>query len=83
MSEQITVRIPESLARAVDALVESRRFGTRTDAVRFALETLVDREHRRAIGERIVDGYRRVPQDDQDVAAAAEAAIRSINEEPW
>ena len=35
------------------------------------------------IGDLIADGYRRIPQDDDEVAAATRAAIRSIHEEPW
>jgi hypothetical protein len=38
---------------------------------------------RRRIGEDIADGYRRVPQDDDEVRAATRAAIRSIHEKPW
>jgi hypothetical protein len=44
---------------------------------------LVDEERRRRVGELIADGYRRIPQDDDDVDAARLAAIRSIEEEPW
>jgi len=35
------------------------------------------------VGESIADGYRRIPQDDDEVKAATRAAIRSIHEEPW
>jgi hypothetical protein len=40
-------------------------------------------EDRRRIGEEIAQGYRRLPQTDAAVAAATQAAIASINEEPW
>lgn len=83
MSEQIAVRMPDELAAAVDALVTSGRFPTKADAVRTAVEALVESERRHELGERIADGYRRVPQDDDDVKAARGAAIRSIHEEPW
>lgn len=83
MSEQIAVRIPSVLAESLEDLVTSGRFETRAEAVRVALETLVEAERRRRVGELIADGYRRLPQDDDEVEAARLAAIRSIEEEPW
>jgi Arc/MetJ-type ribon-helix-helix transcriptional regulator len=83
MSEQIAVRIPDILAESLEDLVTRGRFETKAEAVRAALEALVDEERRRRVGELIADGYRRIPQDDDDVDAARLAAIRSIEEEPW
>jgi Arc/MetJ-type ribon-helix-helix transcriptional regulator len=83
MSEQIAVRIPDGLAESLEDLVARGRFGTKADAIRTALEALVDAERRGRIGGLIADGYRRIPQDDDEVAAAARAGIRSIHEEPW
>jgi Arc/MetJ-type ribon-helix-helix transcriptional regulator len=81
MSQQIAIRIPDSLAAELEGLVSSGRFESKADAVRTALETLIDAERRADVGRRIVEGYRRVPQD--DVAEAGHAASRSIEEEPW
>jgi Arc/MetJ-type ribon-helix-helix transcriptional regulator len=83
MSIQIAVRIPDALVRALDDVVADGRFETRADAVRAALVAFVDRERRAEVGRRIVEGYRRVPQDDAEVAGAEEAAGGSIDEEPW
>jgi Arc/MetJ-type ribon-helix-helix transcriptional regulator len=83
MSIQIAIRIPSALAEQLEGLVASGRFDTKADAVRAALEALVDAERRADVGRRIVEGYRKVPQEDVDVAAAVEAASRSIDEEPW
>ena len=83
MSMQIAVRIPTALAERLDALVSSGAYETRAEAVRTALEALLDAERRADVGRRIVDGYRRIPQDDAEVAAAEDAASRSIDEEPW
>ena len=83
MSIQIAIRIPESISEQLEALVASGRFDTKADAVRSALEALLDTERRADVGRRIVEGYQRVPQDDTDVAAAGQAATRSIDEEPW
>jgi Arc/MetJ-type ribon-helix-helix transcriptional regulator len=83
MSEQIAVRIPDLLASALDDLVASGRFETRAEAVRTALEALVDEERRRVIGERIVEGYRRIPQDEAEFPELTQAATSSIREDPW
>ena len=83
MSEQIAVRIPDQLAESLEDLVSGGRFETKADAIRAALEALIERERRRRVGELISDGYRRIPQGDDDVEAARLAAIRSIEEEPW
>jgi Arc/MetJ-type ribon-helix-helix transcriptional regulator len=83
MSMQIAVRIPTAVAERLDALVASGAYETRADAVRTALEGLLDAERRADVGRRIVDGYRRIPQEDAEVAVAEGAASRSIDEEPW
>jgi Arc/MetJ-type ribon-helix-helix transcriptional regulator len=83
MSEQIAVRIPAELAEHLDELVASGKFGSKAEAIRSAIRDLVETERRRQIGERIADGYRRMPQTDEEVTVAEAAAIRSLNEEPW
>ena len=83
MSQQIAIRIPDALAAALDGLLSSGRFETKADAVRTALEALIDAERRAELGRQIVEGYQRVPQEDADTAAASQAAGRSIDEEPW
>lgn len=83
MSRQIAIRIPDALAASLEDLVSTGRFETRAEAVRVALEALIEAERRRRVGELIADGYRRLPQDDEEVDAARLAAIRSIEEEPW
>jgi Arc/MetJ-type ribon-helix-helix transcriptional regulator len=84
MSVQIAVRLPNELAAALDGLVEpDGPFMTKADAVRSAIEELVDRDRRRRIGEAIAEGYRRIPQTDAEIARVHEDSIRSIEEEPW
>lgn len=81
--EQFAIRMSDELARDLDELVASGRFATRAEAVRAAVEGLLDAERRRQIGDRIVEGYAAIPQTDAEVAAATAAAIASIQEEPW
>jgi Arc/MetJ-type ribon-helix-helix transcriptional regulator len=83
MPEQAAIGIPAELASALDRLVRAGRFSSRADAVRVAIEELVEKERRREVGARIADGYRKIPQDDGEVAAAAESALKSIREESW
>jgi Arc/MetJ-type ribon-helix-helix transcriptional regulator len=83
MTVQLVTRVPDALAEAVDGLVEDGTFGSRSDAVRAGLETVVDRARRDAIGRAIADGYRRIPQDEDDLAWADAATSAMIAEEPW
>ena len=83
MSVQLVTRIPESLAEAVDGLVRAGVYASRSDAVRAGLEAVVERERRDAIGRAIVEGYRRVPQDADDLAWSDAATSAMIAEEPW
>ena len=83
VAEQFAIRMNDQLARSLDELVESGRFATRAEAVRAAIEQLLDAERRREIGKRIVEGYIATPQTEAEVAAATEAGIRAIHEEPW
>ena len=82
MSVQIAVRIPDALIGRLDDVVSAGRFETRADAVRAALEALLETERRAEVGRRIVEGYQRVPQEDADVATASEAADASLEDEP-
>lgn len=83
MSVQLVTRIPDSVAEAVDGLVRAGVFASRSDVVRAGLEAVVERERRDAIGRAIVEGYRRVPQDADDLAWADAATSAMIAEEPW
>ena len=83
MSEQIAVRIPDALAESLEDLVSQGRFQTKAEAIRAALQALVDQERRRRLGELIADGYRRIPQDEDELERVRREAIRSIEQEPW
>lgn len=83
MSEQIAVRIPDDLAEDLERLVASGDFGSKAEAIRQALRRFVEEVRRRQIGEQIAEGYRRIPQTDEELESARAAAIRSIEEEPW
>jgi Arc/MetJ-type ribon-helix-helix transcriptional regulator len=81
MSEQIAVRIPDELAESLEDLVASGRFETKAEAIRSALETLVDGERRRRIGELIVQGYLRIPQGEAVLGAATLQVLHELEAE--
>lgn len=78
---QLVVRIDEELLRSVDALIDDGLFESRSEAARAALSRLVDTERRRRVGEAIVEGYRRRPQD--ETLWSDHATLQMISEEPW
>ena len=80
---QLVTRVSDELAADVDELVASGRASSRSDAVRSALERWIDSERRRGIGEAIVEGYKRMPQTEEELALADSAAAAMIAEEPW
>jgi Arc/MetJ-type ribon-helix-helix transcriptional regulator len=80
---QVIARVPDDLAAALDRLVSSGAFASRSDAVREALVQLVDRHRRAEIGSEIVEGYRRMPQTDDEVGWVDAIARAMIEEEPW
>lgn len=79
MSEQIAVRIPDELSEALEDLVASGRFETKAEAVRTALEDLLDGERRRRLGDLIAEGYRRLPQGDGEGLDLNEATTHALH----
>ena len=80
---QIAVRLDEDDVARLDDMVSEGRFDSRAEAVRAAVRGMLDAERRRAAGEAIAAGYRRVPQSDDEVTAAEVNVRRLIEEEPW
>ena len=83
MSVQLVTRVSDAVAEAVDDLVRAGVFGSRSEAVRAGLDAVVERERRAVVGRSIVEGYRRVPQDEDDLAWPDAATAAMIAEEPW
>jgi Arc/MetJ-type ribon-helix-helix transcriptional regulator len=83
MAVQLVTRVPDALADAVDDLVQAGIFSSRSEAVRAGLETVLERERRAATGRAIVEGYRRIPQERDDLAWSDAATSAMIAEEPW
>ncbi len=80
---QIVTRVPRELADQLDELVADGVFTSRSDAVRQGLEEVIDRERRRRIGAAIVEGYRRHPPTEEELAGIDDEVREMIEEEPW
>ena len=80
---QLVVRVSGDLAAAVDRLVDLGEVASRSEAVRIALEHLINQRRREAIGRQIVDGYQRIPETEEELAGASAGTRRLIDEEPW
>ena len=64
-------------------MVKTGRYATRTDAVRAAITDFLDRERRSAIGRQIADGYRAIPQNNEELAGLTALAREMVLDEPW
>lgn len=80
---QLVTRVDSGLVAAIDELVAAGEYGTRSDVVRAAIEGLVDRHRRDEIGRQIVEGYRRVPETEEEMAWAEASLHAMVEDEPW
>lgn len=79
----IAIRLPEGLVEALDRLVESGHFTSRSEAVRGAIDLLVSSHERVTTDRLIVESYTRDPQSDEELAVAREALRALVEDEPW
>lgn len=80
---QLVTRVDDRLVEQIDELVRQGVVGSRSEAVRFALTTLIDRHRRHRIGAEIIEAYRRRPQIEAELGWSDDATRRMIAEEPW
>ena len=80
---QLVTRVNDELVAQLDEMVESGEVKSRSDAVRRALEAMLDQRRRSLIGEAIVDGYRRMPETEEELRWAEWNLRGMIAEEPW
>jgi Arc/MetJ-type ribon-helix-helix transcriptional regulator len=67
------------LRALLDSLVADGRFATKADAIRAAIEALLEADRQRRIDEAIVEGYRRIPPgDDPRLDASLDAAAHEM-----
>ena len=80
---QLVTRVDDELVVQLDEMVESGEVKSRSDAVRCALEVMIDQRARRLVAEATVEAYRRIPQSEEELRWADAATKAMIAEEPW
>ena len=80
---QFVTRLEDALAERVDSLVVAGALASRSEAVRIGLEEIVDRLEREQIGKQIIDGYRRIPETEEELEWAEQSLQEMLEEEPW
>jgi Arc/MetJ-type ribon-helix-helix transcriptional regulator len=80
---QLVTRLAAELLAEVDELVAQGVVASRSEAVRAGLQALVERHRREVVGQRIVEGYRLVPQTSEELTGLDDATKALIFEEPW
>ena len=80
---QLVTRLDDRLLAEVDALVAEGVVTSRSEAVRLALERLVDLHRRQQVGAAIVEAYRQRPQTDEELAGLDDSTRALVSEEPW
>ena len=80
---QLVTRINQDLVAQIDDLVQRGVFASRSEAVRRGLLHLLDEQERQDTAAAIIEGYKRLPQTQEDVGWSDEATTRMIGDEPW
>ncbi len=80
---QIAVKLPDALLQDLDDLVAQGIFPNRSAAVRRAVEAIVARQRRDDLDRAYVEGYRRSPESELEMAEAERLAEQAIEDEPW
>ena len=83
MSKMVTLRLPEARVTRIDELVQAESYESRASFIVDAINRLVDELEEREIDRRIVEGYTRFPQTEEEQRWGRLGALDSIREEPW
>jgi Arc/MetJ-type ribon-helix-helix transcriptional regulator len=83
MTTPVPTRFSDEELRRIDQLVADGVGATRSDVIRRAVEHLDDTVRRAAIGHRIAESYRELPQSDEEHEMAMANAIALTEAEPW
>ena len=79
----VTLRLPEERVTRIDELVQAESYESRASFIVDAINRLIDELEEREIDRRIIEGYTRFPQTEEEQRWARLAALDSIREEPW
>ncbi len=78
---QVAVRLDDELLASLDWLVVRCSYENRAEAIRSALEELARRERSREIGEQIAEGYRRIPQTQEEIDWADSGGFPGLSDD--
>lgn len=79
---QTIVQLSEELLKRLDERA-AREGRSRSALIRDAIDEYLHDEAAAEIDRRIVEGYRRLPQTDEEYAGAERGAHDAVREEPW
>jgi len=79
----VALRLPDEMIVVIDGLVSEGSFSTRTDVIKQALERLFAALERERIDQAIIEGYRRIPETQEEMAQAYRNLREMVEEEPW
>ncbi|HEX3693427.1 MAG TPA: ribbon-helix-helix protein, CopG family [Solirubrobacteraceae bacterium] len=80
---QVVTRIDDKLVADLDGLVADGFVASRSEAVRMALEQLVDQHRKQRVAAEIVAGYERCPETEEELAGFDRKTRALVAEEPW
>lgn len=75
--------MPDERVARIDELVRTEAYESRAGFIVEAIDRLVRELEEREIDRRLVEGYSRFPQTDEEQRWARLAALDAIREEPW
>lgn len=76
------VELTDDLLRRVDERA-AREGESRSALLRKAIEIYLGDEKRQRITQEIIEGYKRIPPTDEEMAIAEASAREAVEEEPW
>lgn len=79
---QTLVQLTEALLQRLDERA-AREGRSRSALIREAIEAYLHDEEEAEISRRIVEGYERIPETEEEMRWAEAAAREAIREEPW
>lgn len=81
-SARVTVVLSDDLSAAIER-ARKHTGQSRSAFIRNAVELVVDEEQRQAKIERYVQGYRAIPESEDEIREAVALSYASLAEEPW
>jgi metal-responsive CopG/Arc/MetJ family transcriptional regulator len=79
---QTLVQLSEELLRRLDERA-AREGRSRSALIRDAIEEFLYDEEEAEISRQIIEGYERIPETEEEIAAAEREGREAVREEPW